>query len=55
MPVDDINLRCLIAASSVFIRVTSKENDDIYFLRELIRERGKNRVFRDVDAIDLTL
>ena len=52
----DINLMCLIAGeSSVFIGVTPKENEDIYDLRELIKEKGKNRVFRDVDAIDLTL
>ena len=56
MPVADINLTCLFPGkSSVFIKVTPKENEDIFHLKKLIKEEGKNRAFRDVDAIDLTL
>ena len=55
MPVADINLTRLIAGKSSAFRVTPKENEDIIDLRELIKEKGKNSVFSDVDAMDLTL
>ena len=55
MPVADINLTCLVAGESSVFSVMPKENKDIIDLRELVKEEGKNRVFRDVDAMGLTL
>jgi len=48
-------LTCLIEGESSPIIVEPKEDISIMKLRELIQEAGKNRVFREVDAMDLTL
>jgi hypothetical protein len=45
----------LIAGESSAFRIMPKENKDITDLRELIKDKGKNRVFSDVDVMDLTL
>jgi hypothetical protein len=46
-------LICLIQGESVLFRVEPKGSVDIIGLKELIKEKGKNGVLKNVDAVDL--
>ena len=55
MPVAHIALTCLTEGESSPFIVGPKENISIMELKDLIHEKGKNRVFSSVDAQDLHL
>ena len=49
------SLWCLIDGESTPFKVIAPLNTDIYNLKELVREMGKNRTLRNVLAKDLVL
>jgi len=52
---DALVLKCLIQGRSAMIIVETTGSMDIIDLKYLIREEGRNSVFRGVDAYELTL
>jgi hypothetical protein len=48
-------LLCLVQGESVLFRVEPNGSVDIIELKKLIKEKGKNSVFKNVDATNLTL
>jgi len=48
-------LFCLIEGDTNLFEVTVSTGESICFLKEVIQEKRKNRLLRDVDAADLVL
>jgi hypothetical protein len=48
-------LICLVEGGSLLLKIEPKGSVDIFGLKELIWEKGKNSVLKNVDAVVLTL